>query len=199
MPSPGAVPKREVAASALLAGFLFLLVGGVWIGLTRYLPTGIWRQGITFGLGVVFVVVFVWMLVRRMKRVLVSQFHFGLEAGLAVFNLAALLVAFAAIYARYGIVDTTDGGQLSYNFWDALYYSVVTFTTLGYGDFQPHGLGRAMAALQAFTGYLILGTLASTSSTLLQARSKEIEESLEERREERRKEREGKGREAEAT
>ncbi|WP_022940540.1 pentapeptide repeat-containing protein [Psychromonas hadalis] len=37
-------------------------------------------------------------------------------------------------------------------FFECLYYSVVTFTTLGYGDFIPVGLSRVVAALEAFTG-----------------------------------------------
>ncbi|MDX5372724.1 MAG: ion channel [Pseudomonadaceae bacterium] len=35
---------------------------------------------------------------------------------------------------------------------DCLYYSVVTFTTLGYGDITPHGLARPIAAFEAFAG-----------------------------------------------
>lgn len=37
-------------------------------------------------------------------------------------------------------------------FLSCLYYSVVTFTTLGYGDFTPVGISRALAAIEAFTG-----------------------------------------------
>lgn len=37
-------------------------------------------------------------------------------------------------------------------FFECLYYSVVTFTTLGYGDFIPVGYSRIVAALEAFTG-----------------------------------------------
>lgn len=37
-------------------------------------------------------------------------------------------------------------------FFECIYYSVVTFTTLGYGDFIPVGLSRLVAALEAFTG-----------------------------------------------
>jgi hypothetical protein len=37
-------------------------------------------------------------------------------------------------------------------FFECLYYSVVTFTTLGYGDFIPIGFSRVVAALEAFTG-----------------------------------------------
>ncbi|WPC04736.1 ion channel [Pseudomonas benzenivorans] len=35
---------------------------------------------------------------------------------------------------------------------DCLYFSVVTFTTLGYGDISPHGLARPLAAFEAFVG-----------------------------------------------
>jgi uncharacterized protein YjbI with pentapeptide repeats len=37
-------------------------------------------------------------------------------------------------------------------FLSCLYYSVVTFTTLGYGDFTPVGVSRAIAAFEAFSG-----------------------------------------------
>ncbi|WP_394131480.1 pentapeptide repeat-containing protein [Shewanella maritima] len=37
-------------------------------------------------------------------------------------------------------------------FLNCIYYSVVTFTTLGYGDFTPVGVSRAIAAIEAFTG-----------------------------------------------
>ena len=41
---------------------------------------------------------------------------------------------------------------------EALYFSTVTFTTLGYGDFQPSTLSRPVAALQALFGYIYLGS-----------------------------------------
>ncbi|AZQ11824.1 ion channel [Shewanella khirikhana] len=39
-----------------------------------------------------------------------------------------------------------------YLFFNCIYYSVVTFTTLGYGDFTPIGFSRLIAAIEAFTG-----------------------------------------------
>lgn len=41
-------------------------------------------------------------------------------------------------------------------FFECLYYSVVTFTTLGYGDFIPVGFSRLVAAFEAFTGSFTL-------------------------------------------
>jgi hypothetical protein len=44
----------------------------------------------------------------------------------------------------------------------ALYYSVVTVTTLGYGDIVPvTATARIMAMIQVFLGYLMLGGLLS--------------------------------------
>ena len=38
-----------------------------------------------------------------------------------------------------------------------MYYSVVTFTTLGYGDMTPpDGIARPLAALQAFAGAFMM-------------------------------------------
>jgi len=37
-------------------------------------------------------------------------------------------------------------------FAECLYFSVVTFTTLGYGDITPAGIGRFIAAVEAFVG-----------------------------------------------
>jgi len=39
----------------------------------------------------------------------------------------------------------------------ALYFSMVTFTTLGYGDVVLTGRGRALASIQAVNGVIILG------------------------------------------
>ncbi|MDD7805320.1 MAG: pentapeptide repeat-containing protein [Endozoicomonas sp. (ex Botrylloides leachii)] len=51
------------------------------------------------------------------------------------------------------IFDHTQSFAQNLNTWlDCLYFSMVTFTTLGYGDLTPHGLSRLCAALEAFTG-----------------------------------------------
>ena len=47
--------------------------------------------------------------------------------------------------------------QVDTRFGSALYYSTVTFTTLGYGDFQPPPRLRLIAGLEAVMGYAYLG------------------------------------------
>ena len=39
------------------------------------------------------------------------------------------------------------------------YYSIVTFTTLGYGDISPIGINRLFAAMEALIGAITLGFL----------------------------------------
>lgn len=46
--------------------------------------------------------------------------------------------------------------QNFYDFVSCLYFSVVTFTTLGYGDITPVGLSRIIAAIEAFSGSFTL-------------------------------------------
>jgi Ca2+/Na+ antiporter len=55
-------------------------------------------------------------------------------------------------------------------FGDSLYFSVVTITTLGYGDFSPiSDLGKAIAAIEAFLGIILLGLfLLSVSNQLIE-------------------------------
>ena len=46
--------------------------------------------------------------------------------------------------------------------YDALYYSVVTFTTLGYGDYTPVGVGKAFAMTEAFFGPFLIALFVVT-------------------------------------
>ena len=42
---------------------------------------------------------------------------------------------------------------------DSIYFSTVTFTTLGYGDLSPIGWIRLITSLEAFFGILSMGFL----------------------------------------
>lgn len=83
---------------------------------------------------------------------------------IVTFSLTQVLIC-ALFYFFFGIIDG-DGliqfqadAQLMTNIGNllnTLYFSVVTFTTLGYGDLIPVGLSRAVAAIQAFSGTFTL-------------------------------------------
>ncbi len=49
---------------------------------------------------------------------------------------------------------------------ETIYFSVVTYTTLGYGDITPVGPCRYFAAFEALLGLFALGLFVATVSTL---------------------------------
>jgi hypothetical protein len=58
---------------------------------------------------------------------------------------------------------TINGSLLFHNepleihsFWNSLYFSIVTFTTLGYGDYHAIGLMRFVAATESFVGAALM-------------------------------------------
>ena len=65
------------------------------------------------------------------------------------------------------IVDSASRGLLKNNVIrnipDSLYFSLITFTTLGYGDFRPlEGCGRILAGLEAFIGAFMMALFVYT-------------------------------------
>jgi len=62
--------------------------------------------------------------------------------------LTAEVWLWAAAYDLIGVVD---------NFETALYFSTITFSTVGYGDVVPHSEWRMMAALEGINGFLLIG------------------------------------------
>jgi uncharacterized protein YjbI with pentapeptide repeats len=73
-----------------------------------------------------------------------------------------------AIHQNSGnMVDLISKGLLKNNvirnFPDSLYFSTITFTTLGYGDFRPlEGLGRILAGSEAFLGAIMMALFVYT-------------------------------------
>lgn len=168
---PGAKRQHPIAAGTGIL-LLFVLVGGVWVGLVRLIPAGLPRSVFAVALGLVFLVAYVWLLVSRVRVILGGSKHLLLQTGNAAAEVAAMLVSFGAVYQKLGIIDNTrPGSPVVHEFWTSVYYSVVTFTTLGYGDFYPQGIGRVLAGMQALTGYVILGLLASTAASVVSPHS----------------------------
>lgn len=69
----------------------------------------------------------------------------------------AFIVTFAMTYLGYGLQESCAADICeAASFWDAIYFSIVTATTLGYGDFAPPENIRLIAAFQAIVGYAYL-------------------------------------------
>jgi Ion channel len=95
-----------------------------------------------------------WGLSRQVGQ---SEFAYRAHRVTFVLLLVGLIVAaifgYANIYRLLGLVDvdkvTTDP-------FTCLYFSIVTWTTLGYGDVRPSDSARLVAASEAMVGYLAM-------------------------------------------
>jgi len=100
--------------------------------------------------------------VKRATSKVVDLFCGYGEAPLRIVGISMLLILVCAILytftglnyqGEFFIYSSNQSLSENFSFFlSSLYYSVVTFTTLGYGDFTPVGISRAIAAIEAFTG-----------------------------------------------
>ena len=88
------------------------------------------------------------------------------EKPVNVISFSIMLIMFCAVlFFLFGVQSGNGVLRLSFdlsfyenmsNFFSTVYFSVVTFTTLGYGDIQPIGLSRLVATIEAFVGSFAL-------------------------------------------
>ncbi len=85
-----------------------------------------------------------------------------------------LVMAFAISFYMLGeaAFDISHQDTLGWNFFTSVYYSVVTFTTLGYGDITPRTpLAATVVMIEVVVGYFMLGILISILATKVARRS----------------------------
>lgn len=84
----------------------------------------------------------------------------------------SLVILFAGIYRGFGLVGN---GEVLNNIeaGTALYFSLVTWTTLGYGDYAPRAEIQLIAAFQAVAGYVFLGMIVAMLAAIMSERRKD--------------------------
>lgn len=78
---------------------------------------------------------------------------------MALIFVCAILFFIFGIQGGDGVIQLSLSNNFMENindFFAAIYFSVVTFTTLGYGDIQPIGFSRFIATVEAFVGSFAL-------------------------------------------
>jgi hypothetical protein len=85
--------------------------------------------------------------VRVLLNLLIAIVFYGL-----------LYFGFTEFFPELGSVASTLPIKLNrvYDFWNCMYYSAITFFTVGYGDYFADGLVKLVAVMEGFTGVFLM-------------------------------------------
>ena len=94
--------------------------------------------------------IFIWMIPLNLNwsRSLYSHLFWK-----AILLFCVTVISFAIIYRFYGIVDSARGITVK-SYLTSTYFSITTWSTLGYGDFKPVPSLRLLTSLEAILGVL---------------------------------------------
>ncbi len=67
----------------------------------------------------------------------------------------ALIAVMSVIYWSSGLITLTGSSVAPAGFLESLYFSVITFSTVGYGDYLPLGWVRFFASIEALSGIIL--------------------------------------------
>lgn len=96
------------------------------------------------------------LVIRHRYRIVVGVFGalFAHLCEIALFALGFLLMM------RHGGFGTF-GGNFDGSFADCFYFSITSYTSLGFGDIEPFGAVRILSGLEALTGLVLITWTAS--------------------------------------
>lgn len=94
------------------------------------------------------------------KSISAYYWGYGRKPQRIIWNSLLLIVLFSILfYFNKDSILLNSGKMDILSFWDCLYFSSTTFTTLGYGDYSPTGIVRVGATLESLLGVLNVGFL----------------------------------------
>jgi len=80
-----------------------------------------------------------------------SQNFFSSLVWIFMVNILYSIIVYAILYYRSGLIQ--NGNLIEISFLQSLYFSVTTWTTLGYGDFAPPEHMQLVTSIEALSGY----------------------------------------------
>jgi uncharacterized protein YjbI with pentapeptide repeats len=94
------------------------------------------------------------------------------DCGRSITRWLFMIAIFVLVFAGFYDIVEVDYGRHNPSWFQPIYFSLVTMTTLGYGDVIPVSTGAQMIAmLQVLLGYIMLGGLLSIFSNKLARRA----------------------------
>jgi hypothetical protein len=122
----------------------------------------------TFSNDIVFSIWLVFGIARNAFRPMMAKLMVAL---IMVGLLCNWIMAYAVTYRYFGIIDSEKEARDSIT---CLYFSIVTWTTLGYGDVRPSLDARLIAASEALIGYVWMAAFIGLLAELLRQLAREI-------------------------
>jgi uncharacterized protein YjbI with pentapeptide repeats len=97
---------------------------------------------------------------------------YGEKPNRVILSSAVIVFIYSIIYSILNSITSASFSAADYSMWDYIYYSIVTFTTLGYGDLIPKANTgyRLLAGSEAFIGAFMIGLFVFTLSRKYSAR-----------------------------
>jgi voltage-gated potassium channel Kch len=93
-------------------------------------------------------------LIPRLKSIAASKSVFSFLLNYFFFVIILLFI-FAGFYYSHNSDFNFNGSPATISFANSLYFSTVTFTTVGYGDFAPLGINRLASSIQSILGLVL--------------------------------------------
>lgn len=116
-----------------------------------------WERHVSLGFMVASFLILNKTLTKDLQKVFTSTLTLReayIEVGFIFASALTNIVLFASLYHMYGV---SKNGVLVKGDWIiSIYFSVATWTTLGYGDFSPIEQLRLVAASEAMMGYFYM-------------------------------------------
>jgi hypothetical protein len=76
-----------------------------------------------------------------------------------IFTALLQIASFGLLFAEFSLMNTFDRNSTN-DIYDCLYFSIITWTTVGFGDFVPHTKwARLLSAVEAVFGYFTMAAL----------------------------------------
>jgi hypothetical protein len=163
--SQSAAPEGEPYPNEILVGLIAVEIAvtifTVWYMQTWFSDTATLSTALT-SIGLITLLVVITMFsVIYVGPGLRSMLLLG---GVFLASVGCIIILFGKCYSLLGLkhtiaVNVDACGPVPVHLSEAVYFSVVTWTTVGYGDLAPCGRTRLVANMEALIGYLVMALL----------------------------------------